>query len=423
METSTSLDMEYPQSNNSSAIHPAFSRDFILAANMYGLPVVILLGLIGNTMSFVVFVGSQLRHQSSSVYLAFLNFADCLFLLCLLMAQLEWLHIFLMRKDGFCQLVVYFSYVSAFLSVWTVVAFTVERFIVVYFPLKRFVHCTKRRATMVVVSLLVTSLFLYNFALWTHRVQKYPWGNHNECMYLEQFTSAIQVLSMIDTIITMVVPSLIIIVLNILISVGVWRFLRQGHEDDARVDESLEGLPMTELTQTHPGEVDTQHTARRGSASYWIDSTGSAMLSLKPKQSIQTTNNGRSVQWKWHKFNTAAPLRRHTAPSQAVQLRTTSTLLVISTLFVIFNLPSHAFRVWVMVHPPEGEASESVHLWQLVFQFLYYLNFSCNLLMYCVCSKMFRAELKAMLIQGWRRCECRPTDCYKGLRTAACCNK
>ena len=51
------------------------------------------------------------------------------------------------HTDGWCQFVTYATYVSAFLSAWIVVGFTVERYIVVYYPLqvsKASVSCDKK---------------------------------------------------------------------------------------------------------------------------------------------------------------------------------------------------------------------------------------------------------------------------------------
>ena len=362
---------------NTTTTDTTLLRELILGANMYGLPVVIAMGVLGNTMSFVVFVASQLRHQSSSVYLAFLNFADCLFLLCLLVAHLEWFHVFLVRRDGFCQLVVYISYVSALLSVWTVVAFTVDRFIVVYYPLKRLNLCTKRRARIVVVVLLVVALLLYNFALWTNKVQPYPPSGEEKCYYSLKYMGMLYVISIADTILTMLVPSAVIIVLNVLIVVGVWRLMRKRRRRAATtvtVKLALSGSSRSDMVEAgHVGRDIMQHRSR---------------------QSALTSS----------------------ARSQAVQLRTTRSLLSISTLFVILNLPSHAFRVWFMIHPTDGHTSESVHLWQLVFQFLYYLNFSCNLLMYCVCSKMFRMQFKLLLWRRGTRWICKRVGCACGCR-------
>ncbi len=52
--------------------------------NTYVTPIVIVIGVLGNTLSFVVFVATHLSRQSSSVYLAVLAAVDNVFLVILL---------------------------------------------------------------------------------------------------------------------------------------------------------------------------------------------------------------------------------------------------------------------------------------------------------------------------------------------------
>ena len=61
----------------------AFER-FIHWMDLYFIPALILLGVVGNTLSVCVFILSHLRRLSSSVYLAGLAVADAGFLLCAL---------------------------------------------------------------------------------------------------------------------------------------------------------------------------------------------------------------------------------------------------------------------------------------------------------------------------------------------------
>ena len=52
--------------------------------NTYVTPMVIFIGVLGNTLSFVVFVGTHLSRQSSSIYLAVLAAVDNVFLITLI---------------------------------------------------------------------------------------------------------------------------------------------------------------------------------------------------------------------------------------------------------------------------------------------------------------------------------------------------
>ena len=82
-------------SGYNSSLHDNFSDSDLLnddvtfqrvtyTLNKYVTPMVIFIGVFGNTLSFVVFVGTHLSRQSSSIYLAVLAAVDNAFLVTLL---------------------------------------------------------------------------------------------------------------------------------------------------------------------------------------------------------------------------------------------------------------------------------------------------------------------------------------------------
>lgn len=70
-------------------------------------------------------------------------------------------------RDGFCQVFVYISSVCASLSVWLIVAFTVERFIAVQYPLQRPRICTVSRAKTIVTCLVVVAMTSQLYIFWS----------------------------------------------------------------------------------------------------------------------------------------------------------------------------------------------------------------------------------------------------------------
>ena len=444
---------------NLTSEYDATLQSVVEGLNRYGLPAVIGVGIVGNFVSFIVYSTSSLRHQSSSVYLAFLNMVDLLFLLCTSIIWLGWLRVYIIHTHGWCQLVVYLSYVTGFLSVWTVVSFTVERCIVVYFPLARLVHCTRQRALMVVGLLGVVGLGLYACALWTTGVLKVR-GRGNACLTLPEYKYLADVIANVDTVITLVLPSLLIILLNVLITHKIWRavYLMEGAgspeasldmtaierlRDDVSgedwnpdVEEGSEGValqrPLPDASLNHTGALPVREPKR--SSTLGTRLVVRMMSCCRVRHRRQLTAQILGVPLQQRSTSDAGPqgslaqrsgsqpqgsrsqvsqpqLRRHHTHSQnrqtSLQLSTTRTLLIVSSLFVMLNLPSHAFRVYVTVTTlmtPDVIFSRDVLQWQQVFTILYYANFGTNFFMYCACSRAFRGEVASQVKTIFSKC-------------------
>ncbi|XP_062617378.1 G-protein coupled receptor daf-37-like [Saccostrea cucullata] len=78
------------------------------------------------------------------------------------------------------------------------------------------------------------------------------------------------------------------------------------------------------------------------------------------------------------------------------QIRLTVMLVVVSSVFLILNLPSHAIRLYIMIKGLVMKRQNSITLIliQQIFQILYYANFAINFILYMVSSKQFRKCLK-----------------------------
>lgn len=145
---------------------------------LYYTPVIVVGGSVGNILSVMVFFKTKLRKLSSSYYLAALGVSDTCFLLTSFCNWFNFIAYNLYNTNIFCQFFTFFSYLSNFLSVWYVVAFTVERFIAVLYPLKRQTMCTVRRAKMVLCGLTVVG-----------SVINFPTIFFSNVVYSEQYNS------------------------------------------------------------------------------------------------------------------------------------------------------------------------------------------------------------------------------------------
>jgi 7 transmembrane receptor (rhodopsin family) len=152
----TSLLFDPPQMRNLTSLNLMEQIGHLL--NFYYTPFLVTVGSVGNILSVLVFFKTKLRKLSSSYYLAALGISDTCFLFVMFISWLSFFGINVYSRNFFCQFFTYFSSVCCFLSVWFVVAFTVERFIAVLYPLQRQTMCTVRRAKMVICGLIGLSL-------------------------------------------------------------------------------------------------------------------------------------------------------------------------------------------------------------------------------------------------------------------------
>ncbi|XP_052237845.1 somatostatin receptor type 2-like [Dreissena polymorpha] len=132
----------------------------------YVTPVIAVFGVVGNSVSLMVFLSKNMRKLSASMYLIALAISDIMSLVFYVLP--EWLKHgepllsgyswpSLLQQNGVCQSVLYLQYIARFLSSWFLVFFTIERFIGVCFPLCRNDLCDPRSASRVILGAVVVA--------------------------------------------------------------------------------------------------------------------------------------------------------------------------------------------------------------------------------------------------------------------------
>lgn len=309
-------------------------RRAVYLLDLYLLPVIIFLGMIGNILSFLVFCCTYLRRMSSSVYLAALSVSDFVFLFALFFTWITTLDINVVSMNGLCQFLIYLTYVTSFLSVWYVVCFTVERHLSVCFPLLRQRLCQPRRAKIVVLVLSILGMIIYNFALWTSVVTD-VYG-HSQCIVDDRYFDVVITINNIDTLVTLVVPALVITVSNIRISYALSKFYRFYR---------------------------TRCSAER------LNSNSGSSLSSDCSTLYSNSSYNR------------------------LQMKVTKMLLLVSSVFLLCNIPSHLIRVYAFARSRNDvnySPSRTLLLIQRLAMLLYYAGFSTNVVLYSVSGKTFR---------------------------------
>lgn len=195
--------------------------------NDYYIPFIIFVGLLGNMLSCIVFLTTHLKMRSSSYYLAALAVADFGFLTMLLLVYLSNAAILeVYNQAGWCQLILYVSSVCGVLSVWLIVAFTVERFIAVQYPLQRPQICTVSRAKLIICVIVTIALISQSYTFITAGIVKRQDGT-GECALIQEHFNTMQTISIIDTIVALIGPFILIVVMNTMIARNLFLFRKR----------------------------------------------------------------------------------------------------------------------------------------------------------------------------------------------------
>ena len=132
-------------------------------------PCLITLGLVGNSLVFVVLTKSSMKQTTCSLYLRFLTVFDSL-VLCVNLGRywiIQMTHYDLRNYSPFvCMIHTWASYWVSYTSAWLLVFVTVERCFSVWFPHKVKMFCTKRKTYIIIMVIilimaLINSHFIY----------------------------------------------------------------------------------------------------------------------------------------------------------------------------------------------------------------------------------------------------------------------
>ncbi|XP_062543398.1 cysteinyl leukotriene receptor 1-like [Armigeres subalbatus] len=334
-----------------------YYAELLSVINFYYIPALVLFGSIGNILSVLVFFKTKLKKLSSSYYLAALGLSDTCYLVGLFIPWLNLVDIKIYTLEVYCQFFTFFSNLCSFLSVWFVVAFTVERFIAVLYPLKRQTMCTVRRAKMVITALTLIGVFISLPVIFFASPLYSPAMNETICDMPEEYKDQMTMFNYLDTILVFVVPFTVIVVLNTFTALTVWKFAG------------------VRRTMTMPRSFGGLRESRRHHHQHQLN------LSSSDAQLL----NGNTVVQQVHHYS-----RGRVANSQ---IKVTKMLLIVSTVFVCLNLPSYAVRVKIFLGT---EHAHIVLLVQNCCHLFFMTNFGINFILYCVSGQNFRKAVFGM---------------------------
>ncbi|XP_059168111.1 thyrotropin-releasing hormone receptor-like [Physella acuta] len=222
------------------------------AFGTYAVPVICVLGILGDVTSLLVFICTSFRYQPCSQYLAALACVDTLFLMSPLLSSLMRYFPSIALTPGCCVLIVYTSYVCSFLSAWFVVLMMIERFIVVCYPFKASYMCNKKKSIAVISATSVLALILYCHSFFTVETSIVNSPCHENKNYIE----FLSIFTHVDSILVFFVPFSTIVFLNLKIIQTVRKFrlrhdmLNQSVRRTPRYHNSGNTLTLAQVRST-----------------------------------------------------------------------------------------------------------------------------------------------------------------------------
>ena len=380
-----------------------YFETFVDNLNLYFIPVIIVLGLCGNTLSMLVFTCTHLLRLSSSLYLTWLSLADVGFLIALGIAWLDRIGIHWLTLPGWCQIVVYLTRVTGCLSVWLVLSFTAERYIIVYHALRKDMLCTKRRAKIVIGTLCAVALIMYTYIFKTYDVISL--GPKKMCGPDPQYQDILTIMTSVDTAVACVIPSFCILLLNIKIIYKLHQFQNQTLAKKPSLsihpNTAHKAKPIVQASISMSGSMRIKFSSHHIAVDTVIPAPVDAPAAPPHLHIVaQTEKCQRIIRYRSH-------------------LRTARMLLILASVFVLLNMPSHVFRVQAFMRQLLWDSIKTPRIQYKVhefFEIFFFLNFAINFFVYSVCGQQFRTGLKRLILRVIYRCHkyfCSRYCCYK----------
>jgi len=228
LQMTTEVELASLPSNEFNANAKSFNLQYFIWA--FVLPVVLLVGILGNILSIIVLQSKTFRFTTTGVYLPITAAADTLFLLTGALEILEMAEIFDVREYNVwtCRMYKVLHYTGGDVSIWLLVAFTFDRFVAVCFPLSKRRVCTWKRAVIASITIVLLSLAKNLHEFWTRGPEyrangqlRRICGSQKEYSFFLNYVRPWLVFAVV-----MAIPFILIMVFNCLIVYGLIKATR-----------------------------------------------------------------------------------------------------------------------------------------------------------------------------------------------------
>jgi hypothetical protein len=332
------------------------------------LPVFCVVGIVGNCMALILIrTNYWLRRLTSNIYLCTLSVCSCLFLGSVLITWIDSTFGFPLysNSESGCKTLTFLAHSCDLVCVWMICWTSCDRAIVLYRPGIRRRVCSKKFARQLEAGTVMFSTILYAWCIIFAGLEHSPDGstycglNRNINIFGYDLRDLHIFFSLLDTILCTIVPSLLIMVVN---SLSIYRY-RQCMKIYASGVLRVRFLRMPETQDQKLTEETT--TAKK----------------LLLSQQAQTTNQ------------MSANSNRSTPGTKlrSSDLTLSRSLLIVTSTFVLLNMPNYAFRLYEAIFKVE-----QTQWWQFLFfmtYIFYYFHHATLFYVYVFWSPQMKKQL------------------------------
>ncbi|CAK5076341.1 unnamed protein product [Meloidogyne enterolobii] len=349
------------------------------------IPIFCLVGIVGNCMALLLIrTNYWLRRLTSNIYLCTLSVCGCLFLTTVFITWLDssaaLLPLYSQSEVG-CKILTFTAHSCDFICVWMISWVSCDRAIVLFRPGIRRRVCNKKFARNLVVCTVLFSSTLYGWCLVFAGLEigtdEVPYCGINPAVQGYDLNQLHLFFLTMDTILCTVVPSLLIMIVN---SLSIYRYrqcmkvyssgvlrVRFLRVPDRPVNEEYNHLQQQQQQLPQQKESPNKKHSLFSNSTTINRPTQTGMLSA----TAATNNRGGSP-------NAASGGSGGGGKLKSSDLTLSRSLLIVTSTFVLLNVPNYAFRLYDALFNVE-----QTHLWLLLYFItflLYYLHHAVYIL-------------------------------------------
>lgn len=358
------------------------------------------------------------QFSSTNYFIFSLAVSDLIYNIVLALAWVTETEIYnFLHRNYLCQISVMLTYICSFLSAAFTTLFTFQRFMAIVNPLRSatsFSLQSTRVIRRVVLGLFVISCLLYSFSLFMFDSE--PKKQHNEsvvknrCGVKREFFIKRLIFDIsIDCLLTLIVPSIGILVMNF----AICKSLANYRKTNIFTNGSAYSLAKTAATILHTNDEMSEINERmrksqspsslaESIAVYERTNDGKNAIKLKSLRSSDKT----SMSGGENDSLTKRSCSTRTNPSQrdktnlSNSTRITKTLVIVSFCFILLNSPYRTYQVITAIHSIKNQKHVFTtfdYKMSEVLINLYFASYSVNFFLYSLCGKKFRDSLKSLV--------------------------